>query len=140
MSKQKLNKMWNMKENSSVISVKKYLGITANLCVIWEICTQTERIALCVQRLSVVREILCSTCGMFTTHRNRLFINIFDLIQQYYGLINVDACSLKTHIPFTFLNWTNNGIKLQCVAILTFCARFWQFWWYSLFSTWIIST
>ena len=34
-----------------------------------------------------------------------------------YGLRNfekVDACSLKTHPPFTFLNWTDNGIKLLC--------------------------
>ena len=26
----------------------------------------------------------------------------------------MDACSLKSHPPFTFLNWTDNGIKLQC--------------------------
>ena len=29
---QKLNKMWNIKEKSSVIIVKKYLRITTNLC------------------------------------------------------------------------------------------------------------
>ena len=51
--------------------------------------------------------------------RQNISLNIFDLIQHYYGLRNfekVDACSLKNHPPFTFLNWTDNGIKLQCVT------------------------
>ena len=46
-------------------------------------------------------------------------LNVFDLIQHYYGLRNfekVDACSLKSHPPITFLNWTDNEIKLQCAT------------------------
>ena len=42
-------------------------------------------------------------------------LNIFDLIQHYYGLRKfekVDACSLKTHPSLTFLNQTDNGIQL----------------------------
>ena len=37
-------------------------------------------------------------------------------VVHYYVLRNfekVDACTLKTHPPFTFLNWTDNGTMKQ---------------------------
>ena len=36
---------------------------------------------------------------------------------MYFNNKKVDACSLKTHPPFTFLNWTDNGKRLQCVQL-----------------------
>ena len=66
-----------------VINVKKYLWITTNLCVIREMFTQTENIVLFVQNLSVIKQILSITCGMFIGRKDRF---IYVVIVERYCL------------------------------------------------------